>query len=121
MRPRGPLPPRVYWTRRLLLVAVIMVVGALLWWVMPGVGGSGNAAANPGGGPGAAQQPSTPGSHPTATQSTDGEVPPGEKPAVTNHPTPEHGSGTTSGPGESEHPTKGHPTNGQPTKGQSTP
>lgn len=48
MRPTGPLPPRVYWTRRVLLVAVVMVVVALVCWVAPGVGGSGDASANPG-------------------------------------------------------------------------
>ncbi|MGZ4429081.1 MAG: hypothetical protein ACXVW2_04840 [Nocardioidaceae bacterium] len=41
MRPRGPLPARVYWTRRLLMVAVVM--GVVLG-VARVVGGGGNPA-----------------------------------------------------------------------------
>ena len=40
LRPRGPLPPRVYWTRRLLLLIVLVVLASLVWWF---VGGSGQA------------------------------------------------------------------------------
>src|SRR4051794_21555247 len=50
MRPKGPLPPQVYWTRRLLLLGILALVVALLWWVLPGFGDSGRASANPGAG-----------------------------------------------------------------------
>ncbi|MGH3496603.1 MAG: hypothetical protein ACRDP1_03960 [Nocardioidaceae bacterium] len=40
VRPSGPLPPRVYWTRRLLLLAIVVV---LVWGVARCAGGS-NAA-----------------------------------------------------------------------------
>jgi hypothetical protein len=40
-RPRGPLPPRVYWTRRLVLLAVVFL---LSWLVVRAVGGGGSEA-----------------------------------------------------------------------------
>ena len=61
MRPRGPLPPRIYWTRRLLIIGIAVVVSALLWWLMAG-GRSGQASAD--------QQPG----HPTGQQTP--KVPP---------------------------------------------
>ncbi len=106
IHPRGPLSPRVYWTRRLLLVVVVMVLAALVWWVMPGVGGSGSAAAGPAGGAPVGHQPSS--TTPTTTQTTGGDTP-GKQPAVTHHPTPHHASGTT------------QPTQDDPTKGPSGP
>ncbi len=98
MRPRGPLPPRVYWTRRLLLVAVVVVVGAVLWWVMPGVGGSGNASADPGNGgtPSGDRPPTTASSHPTSSPSTAGHAT-AHHPATTHHPAPGHLSQATPG------------------------
>ena len=33
MRPVGPLPPGVYWLRRLLLVLLVVVLLAAVWWV----------------------------------------------------------------------------------------
>lgn len=46
MRPRGPLPPRVYWTRRLVLLAVIVLVAALLWWLIDSASGAGATQAS---------------------------------------------------------------------------
>lgn len=36
MRPAGPLPPRVYWVRRLLIVVLAAVIAAGVWWLMSG-------------------------------------------------------------------------------------
>lgn len=82
MRPRGPLSPRVYWTRRVLVIALLVVVALLVWWAMPG-GGSG-ASANP--------------------------EPGGTSPAV-NHPasTPSTGSGAGTGQGSGQHTPKTPP------------
>lgn len=47
IRPSGPLPPRVYWTRRLLLLVVLVVVLSVLWWVLGRVtGGTPDSAAS---------------------------------------------------------------------------
>lgn len=72
MRPRGPLPPRVYWTRRVVLVGLVCLILGLIWWMLPGSGGSGSAAANPGGGKPAsgAGGPATTPLTPSATGST---------------------------------------------------
>ena len=51
VRPSGPLPPRVYWVRRLLLLAV---VAALVWGVVRVVGGGDPANGEPAGEPAAA-------------------------------------------------------------------
>ncbi|MEJ7743925.1 MAG: hypothetical protein WKF73_16140 [Nocardioidaceae bacterium] len=32
IRPSGPLPPKVYWVRRLMLLAVLVAVVLLMWW-----------------------------------------------------------------------------------------
>lgn len=40
MRPSGPLPPRVYWVRRLLLLVVLVVVISMVWWAVQKVTGS---------------------------------------------------------------------------------
>lgn len=63
MRPRGPLPPRVYWTRRVLLGGVLLVAVALVWWLMPGGSGSGAASADPGGTTRTPQHPVTTETH----------------------------------------------------------
>src|SRR5262245_21777933 len=47
MRPYGPLPPRVYWTRRLLALVVLLVVISILWWCVQKV--TGNADGSPAG------------------------------------------------------------------------
>lgn len=33
VRPSGPLPPRVYWVRRLLAVAVVLALITAVWWI----------------------------------------------------------------------------------------
>jgi hypothetical protein len=38
IRPSGPLPPRVYWVRRLLLFALVVVVVSAVWWLLSGLG-----------------------------------------------------------------------------------
>ena len=39
LQPRGPLPPRVYWFRRLALLGILVVLLGLLWvWLAPGGG-----------------------------------------------------------------------------------
>jgi hypothetical protein len=67
-RPRGPLPPRVYWTRRLLVVAVAF---ALVFGIARflGSGGSGGPAARPVGATPSSTTPAltTPAATPTAT------------------------------------------------------
>ena len=40
MRPSGPLPPRIYWVRRLFALAVLIVAIAILWWCVQKVTGS---------------------------------------------------------------------------------
>jgi hypothetical protein len=45
-RPRGPLPPRVYWVRRLALLAIVLL---LLWLVVRWIDGGGSGAAPSGG------------------------------------------------------------------------
>lgn len=91
MHPEGPLPPRVYWTRRLLIVAVVLVVVGIVWWVAPGVSGPSDASANPNPGPtsnsGETTTPHGPGAgsttplhpgptQPKATKHTGGPAPP---------------------------------------------
>jgi hypothetical protein len=67
-RPRGPLPARVYWTRRLLLVAVAF---ALVFGIARLLGSSGSGA--PGARPvGAAASSSTPGTASLTPQATPG-------------------------------------------------
>jgi hypothetical protein len=43
-RPRGPLPARVYWTRRLVLLTVVVLVG---WLMVRWIDGGGSGAAPP--------------------------------------------------------------------------
>jgi hypothetical protein len=38
IRPSGPLPPRVYWVRRLLLLALVVIVVSAVWWLLSGLG-----------------------------------------------------------------------------------
>jgi hypothetical protein len=40
MRPSGPLPPRVYWVRRILVIAVVVLAVALVWWLLGSRGGA---------------------------------------------------------------------------------
>ncbi len=47
MRPSGPLPPQIYWLRRLMLLGVVVVVTAVLWWLISGsVGADGTPASD---------------------------------------------------------------------------
>lgn len=109
MRPKGPLPPGVYWTRRVLLVAVVVVVGALVWWVAPGVGGSGNASANPG----ASNQPAghRPETTPSTTTSTTSTGTGRHDPTAKQHP----------GTGQRSHPTSDTPGTPTPPRGHQRP
>lgn len=45
VRPSGPLPPRVYWTRRVLALIVLLVVISLLWWCVQKVTGNADDSA----------------------------------------------------------------------------
>jgi hypothetical protein len=38
IRPSGPLPPRVYWVRRVLLLAFVVLVVSAVWWLLSGLG-----------------------------------------------------------------------------------
>lgn len=85
MRPRGPLPRRIYWTRRLLVVVGVLAMLILLWQLLPGDGGSGSASADLGAGSGGSRSPSrqpssTPPTPPRAAASTQ------EPPAPTRKP-----------------------------------
>lgn len=106
MRPRGPLPPRVYWTRRLLLVAAVMVVAALVWWVAPGLGGPRDASADPGSAP-PSNGAGGPSRSSSGTGSTTSSQPP-STPATTTRPLPRNTVPTHTGPTKSG-PTKGGP------------
>lgn len=39
MRPSGPLPPRIYWTRRVVALIVLVLVISMLWWLAQKVTG----------------------------------------------------------------------------------
>ncbi len=45
IRPSGPLPPRVYWARRLWLLAIIVLVTSLVWWLVSGRGSANESGA----------------------------------------------------------------------------
>lgn len=47
IRPRGPLPRRVYWVRRLSLLVAVVLLAAFVWWLLP-CGGSPRAAGQTG-------------------------------------------------------------------------
>lgn len=46
MRPKGPLPRRVYWIRRALLIVVAAAVLAFGWWLVPGIGNPADTSAD---------------------------------------------------------------------------
>jgi hypothetical protein len=81
-----------------------MVAGALVWWMLPGVGGSGNASANPGGGSPVHHQSPASSTPSTAVDRA------GQQPAVTHHPTLLHASRTPTSHPTAPHPTATHPT-----------
>src|SRR5690554_2722137 len=45
LRPVGPEPPRVYWTRRLLILAALIVAATLVWTLVQGGGAPSDATA----------------------------------------------------------------------------
>lgn len=45
MRPSGPLPPRVYWVRRLLGLALVVILVLAIWWLVFPKGSDGSPAA----------------------------------------------------------------------------
>jgi len=47
LRPVGPEPARVYWTRRLVLLAALVVAATLVWTLVQGAGSPSDAAAGP--------------------------------------------------------------------------
>ncbi|MGI8613057.1 MAG: hypothetical protein ACR2KL_03795 [Nocardioidaceae bacterium] len=69
-RPSGPLPPRVYWTRRLLLLALTLLV---LWGLSRCAAGGGSSPVDNGASPiGATVPPGTPASTPISTPTSTG-------------------------------------------------
>jgi hypothetical protein len=62
MRPTGPLPPRVYWTRRLLLLLVLVLLTALVWWLVGGAGSASETGGRASGRHNASSAPATPAS-----------------------------------------------------------
>lgn len=75
IRPSGPLPGRVYWTRRVLILVVFVVVLSLAWWLLGRVfgGGGGSAqAANGGTGTSASSSGTSGGSQGTSGSGTPG-------------------------------------------------
>lgn len=114
MRPSGPLPPRVYWVRRLIVGVVAAISFGLVIWLL--MRDQSTASADPGPTGPTAAQPSTTGS-------------PGEGPGPGKH--GRHGRnaqsvpGTKTGPASTADPTTGQPTGrptsepptGQPTSG----
>lgn len=105
LRPSGPLPPRVYWTRRLMLIAVIVLVTLLLWWLVTAAGDANQTEATDVG-----DSPSTPGSAstPTTVQPTTS-ADPTKKPAKRKPPTPST-QVPTSTPEQKQKPPKPTPT-----------
>ena len=46
MRPTGPLPPKVYWTRRVALVVIVVLLTSFVWWLVSGSGQAGETKAD---------------------------------------------------------------------------
>ncbi len=44
LRPSGPLPPGIYWVRRLVALLVVLAVLLILWWVISAIGGGGGTS-----------------------------------------------------------------------------
>ncbi len=106
MRPSGPLPPQVYWLRRLMLLGVVVVVTAVLWWLISGsVGADGSPASD--------AAPKTPRSTGSAPDSTATSPPPAttEPPATTQTTPPKNtprspNATTSSKPDKQDEPNK---------------
>ncbi len=113
MRPAGPLPPKVYWVRRLVLLLAVVLVISVVWWLLAGSGSAepkGSAASSAG----ATSSPSSPGASTAPVQQ------PRQQPAATTK-AQESGStsrsnkpGQSGGSGSSTKPR-------QPTKAKKTP
>lgn len=86
MRPRGPLPRRIYWTRRALLAAVALSVLGLLWWLVPGGADPGERTAGLQTGS-TASTPSSTGPTSSSTTTRPPTTPPKSSPPRTSPPT----------------------------------
>lgn len=67
MRPAGPLPPKVYWVRRLLLLLVVVLVISVVWWLLAGSGNAepkASAASSSGASPLSSPASTSAGQHP---------------------------------------------------------
>lgn len=122
LKPSGPLPPRVYWLRRLglLVVGVLLVVVALAW--LSNGRNDSSAATGP------RTRPTT--THPATASSTPGHTSPtdpGRSPGRTHHSGshqprhPGHGRGTQGGAPHSQHPGSRHTPSAAPTTPLATP
>lgn len=89
LKPSGPLPPRIYWVRRLLLLAVCLVVLVGGWWWLIGPGNSPSSAATQSAGRSPGNDNRNSSSHNGSSSSTEGGS--GRQSA---------GSGSTSGGGQ---------------------
>jgi hypothetical protein len=86
MRPSGPLPPRIYWVRRLFALVMLVVIISILWWCVQKVTGSADDS-----------QPPVEASD---TQDPDSSAEdPAEEPATTGGETPSQGTDEPSDPG----------------------
>jgi hypothetical protein len=86
MRPTGPLPPRVYWTRRVVLLLAAVLVTGLVWWLVTGSGRADETSADGGSKPPASNgagattpSESTPTTDPPARQKPE-KTPEGQQP-----------------------------------------
>ncbi len=114
MRPAGPLPPKVYWVRRLVLLLAVVLVLSVVWWLLAG-SGSADPKASAASSAGATSSPSDPGA------STEPVQRPRQQPAAT---TKTQGSGPTSRPNKPRQQAAGSGTSTKPrtpTKAKKTP
>ncbi len=104
MRPAGPLPPKVYWVRRLVLLFAVVLVVSVAWWLLAGSGSADPkvpAAASPGvtSSPSSTAPSTSPvqrsRKQPTATKKTRGST---SRPAKPSQPT--GGGDTSTKPGQ---------------------
>lgn len=80
MRPTGPLPPKVYWTRRVVLLVVVVLLTAFVWWRVSGSGQADETSSAAGAGGPTTSAPTTP--HGTQTTTT---TPPRKAPRTPAH------------------------------------
>ena len=74
IRPVGPLPPRVYWVRRILLIAAVVVVVALVAAAVSKIAGAGDASP-------AKPTPSAAATEPSGSGGKDGQPAGGSRPS----------------------------------------